>query len=48
MKMENFWGKGKILKISQPENFSKIGGNLKQGGKCIMASGWMDAPDRIH
>jgi len=25
-------------------NFSETGGNLKQGGKCIIASGGMDAP----
>ena len=39
--------KVKFLKFSRKsKNFSKIGGeNLKQGGKCIMASGGMDAPD---
>jgi len=39
MKIEKFSGKGKILKIIQSEIFSKIGENLKQRGKCIMASG---------
>jgi len=32
---------------SEPENFSEIGGNLKQGEECIIASeGWMPLP--IH
>ena len=40
-----FREKGKFVKFSRKsQNFSKIGGNLKQGGKCIMASGGMDAP----
>jgi len=30
--------------LVEPENSLKIGGNLKQGGKCIMVSGGMDAP----
>jgi len=30
--------------LAESENFSKTGGNLKQRGKCIMASGGMDAP----
>ena len=29
---------------TESENLSKIGGNLKQGEKCIMVSGGMDAP----
>ena len=29
---------------TESENLSKIGENLKQGGKCIMASERMDAP----
>src|SRR6218665_3649564 len=29
---------------TESEIFSKIGGNLKQKGKCIMVSGGMDAP----
>jgi len=43
---EIFQEKVKLLKFSsESENFSKIGGNLKQGGKCIMVSGgMMDAP----
>jgi len=31
-------------KFPESEIFSKIGGNLKQGGKCIMVSEGMDAP----
>src|SRR6218665_2894228 len=33
---------GKFSRKSQ--NFSKIGGKSETGGKCIMASGGMDAP----
>ena len=37
---EIFQKKFKLLKFSsESEIFSKIGGNLKQGGKCIMVSG---------
>jgi len=45
--MERFFReKVKFGKFStESENFSKIGGNLKQRGKCIMASEGMDAPD---
>ena len=36
---EIFREKVKLRKFSsEPEIFSKIGGNLKQGGKCIMVS----------
>src|SRR6218665_2571991 len=42
---EIFREKVKLLKFfRKSENFSEIGGNLKQGGKCIMVSGGMDAP----
>ena len=46
---EIFREKVKLRKFStESENFSKIGGgNLKQGGKCIMVSGGMDAPARM-
>ena len=30
------------------EKFSEIGGNLKHGGKCIIASEGIDAPGRSH
>ena len=33
--------------IRKSENFSEIGGNLKQGVECIMVSGGMDAPEEI-
>src|SRR6218665_1532811 len=41
MKLKKFFRKRvTFLKIfSESENFSKIGGNLKQGRKCIMVSG---------
>src|SRR6218665_2976792 len=47
MKIEKFFGKReKFLKFStESGNFSKIGGKSETGGKCIMASGGMDAPE---
>src|SRR6218665_1319798 len=40
MKIGNFVGKRSHFgNFPESENLSKIGGNLKQGGKCIMASG---------
>ena len=30
---------------TESENFSETGGNLKQRGKCIIASEGMDTPD---
>src|SRR6218665_135273 len=45
LKWEICSGKGTIWEISRKsKNVSKIGGDLKQRGKCIMASGGMDAP----
>ena len=45
---KNFPEKVTFGKFStESENFSKIGGNLKQG-KCIMASEGMDAPAKLH
>jgi len=46
MKINKFFGKKvKLRKFStECENVSKTGGNLKQGVKCIMVSGGMDAP----
>jgi len=42
---EIFREKVKLSKfVRKSENFSEMGGNLKQGGKCIMVSGGMDAP----
>jgi len=43
-KSRNFSGKGNILKIVQSENFSKIWGNLKQGGNASWSQRGMDAP----
>src|SRR6218665_1970217 len=41
-KSRNFSGKGKIF--DRVRKFFENRGNLKQGGKCIVASGGMDAP----
>jgi len=42
---EIFREKVKFLKFStESEIFSKIGGKYETEGKCIMASGGMDAP----
>ena len=41
-----FQEKVRFVKFSrESENLSKIGGNLKQGGKYVIASGGKDAPD---
>ena len=46
---EIFREKVKFLKfLSKFDFFSKIGGNLKQGGKCIMPWGGVDAPGRLN
>jgi len=43
---EIFLEKVKLRKFpTESENFSKTGGNLKQG-ECIMVSGGMNAPDK--
>jgi len=49
MKIKKFFVKGKNFKffLKVGKNFENRGGNLKQGGKCIMVSGGMDAPDVI-
>jgi len=38
----------KVKFSTESENFRKIGENLKQGRKYIMASGGMDAPGHEH
>ena len=40
----------KFLKFSsESDNFWKIGGNLKQGGKCIMVSGgWTSLVEALN
>ena len=43
---EIFREKVKLRKFSlESENFSKIRGKYETGGKCMMVSGGMDAPD---
>src|SRR6218665_2968719 len=50
MKIEIFCRKGEIRKNFDGvrEFFLKQWGNLKQEGKCIIASGRMDAPDFMY
>src|SRR6218665_3152122 len=43
--MRNFWEKVKLGKcFTESEKFSEIGRKSETGGKCIFASGGMDAP----
>ena len=48
MKIETFkkiWEKVKLLKFPmESEKFSEKGGKSETGGKCIFASGALDAP----